>query len=61
MEGVSGWFFEEATAEGIVEAVGRLRAEPIARAAVVGHSEGFTPTAFVVGIRGAVDEALGRT
>lgn len=46
---------------GIVEAVGRLRAEPIARAAVVGHSEGFTPTAFVVGIRGAVDEALGRT
>lgn len=61
VEGVSGWFFEEATAEGIVEAVGRLRAEPIARAAVVGHSEGFTPTAFVVGIRGAVDEALGRT
>lgn len=61
VEGVSGWFFEEATAEGIVEAVGRLRAEPIARAAVVGHSEGFTPAAFVVGIRGAVDEALGRT
>lgn len=58
VEGVSGWFFDEATPAAIRAAVARLKSSPISPNDIVEHSRRFTPEAFAKGIREAIAEVL---
>lgn len=60
VEGVSGWFFEEASAKAIRRAVDRAAEHPLDQASVMAHAEKFTEAAFGRGLNEAITAVLAR-
>lgn len=58
MEGVSGWFFDEATPGHIRAAVAHLASNQIDRGGLLAHAERFSPAAFEEALLAAIDEVV---
>lgn len=58
VEGVSGWFFEDATPDAIRAAIKHLDAHPLPEEAVRTHAEKFSPEAFNTRMREAVNKFI---
>ena len=58
VEGVTGWFFDEATAPALRAAVSVLDGAPLDRQEILEHADRFSPEAFSLRIRTAVEDLM---
>lgn len=58
VEGVTGWFFDEASPEGLRRAVEHLAAHPLDRQPILDHADHFSPESFSQRMRTAVEDLL---
>ncbi|MGB2978504.1 MAG: glycosyltransferase [Propionicimonas sp.] len=59
VEGVSGWFFDEATPDAVRAAIRHLADHPLAESAIRDHADLFSPEAFDRHLQAAVAELMG--
>jgi len=60
VEGVTGWFFDEATAPALRGAVRSLDQQPLDPQQILDHADRFSPESFSNHLRGAVEELMTR-
>lgn len=58
VDGVCGYFFDEATPQSVMAAVRRLVSHPLDRRAILAQAERFSPDAFAARVRSEVDDLL---
>ncbi|MHA6523077.1 glycosyltransferase family 4 protein [Tessaracoccus sp. G1721] len=58
VEGVTGWFFEQATASDVRAAMARLDRAPLDEQRILAHADHFSPEAFNRKLRHAVDDLI---
>lgn len=58
VDGVCGYFFDEATPQSVMAAVRRLVSHPLDRRAILAQAERFSPDAFAARVRAEVDDLL---